>query len=67
MRLDRLDKGDPIRPTVSTDPDAMRLYDGPRRQNLFTKEHKHYSEQGRINYDHIFRGGDGETEKDFMD
>ena len=66
MRIDRLDKGDPITPTVYTEPGEEGLYSGPR--NLLTREHRVYSKQGRINYDRIFRGGDGEEEaKDFMD
>ena len=62
MRIDRIDKGDSIRPTVSTNEDQARLYDGRRRQNLFTKNQKVLTKQGRINYDRIFSGGDGETE-----
>ena len=62
MRIDRLDKGESMKPTVSVNPGEGGLYTGRRKENLFTKDQKTYTKQGKVNYDRIFRGGDGETE-----
>lgn len=61
-KIGRIDRGE--LPTVSQKhPDETRPYSGPIRQNLYNKENKKgYSKQGRINFDRIFRGGDGKNE-----
>jgi hypothetical protein len=39
-----------------------------RGEDLYSAGQKKYTRQGRINYDRIFRGGDGETEiEDLVD
>ena len=62
MRIDRLDKGEAMRPTVSVNPREGGLYTGGRKENLYSKGQKTYTEQGRINFDEIFNGGGDEAE-----
>ena len=63
----RIDRGE--LPTISTDPDSGRVYDGPIKQNLYGKGQKVPSKRYLENYDKIFKkgvGGEVEDEEDTL-
>lgn len=66
MRIDRIDKGQPIRPTMSINPGEGGLYTGRRKENLYTKNQKVPSKKYKTNYDKIKWGGDETEVEDFM-
>ena len=60
MRVDRLDKGESLKPTVSVKPGEGGLYDGRRRESLFSSGQKVPSKKYKGGYDGI----KWETEED---
>lgn len=63
MRVDRLDKGHPIKPTVSVEPGEGRLHEGSRKENLYGSGQKVLSKKYKEGYDGI----KWETEEDPVD